>query len=478
MVVERKMKLIVYKKLIPFLLVIFAVQTVSASNIMAFTVGEEREVGEKLLYTVRSSFPILGDPDLQQYISELGKEVLDVAGIQFFEYRFYIVKSDQFNAFAAPSGMIFFYSELIESMNSEDELVSVLAHEIGHVVKRHLASRMEKSTKINIASLGLALAAIALGGASAGAQAIMAGSLAAGQSATLYFSRQDEMEADLLAYNWMKKMNRNPEGQRDMLKTMRRITRYRSGQVPQYLLTHPNPEARLDYVESLLSSENTTVPLKNEQKDFEFLRFKYRVLTTAGDNKTNRLYFLNKIDDPKNTDFERLMAEYGLALLEREEKNYQKCLERLDHVIENLQGKPILNIDKGIILAEMGRVEEARDILRSAVRNNPFDMYATFNLAKVMYKMGELEIARQLYLDVSYELPEFSQVYFHIGKIMSETDRADESRFYLGKYYLYEGKLQLAASNFREVQKKPGINEKMQQDCEKLLELIERLRKG
>ena len=468
-----------FSKFIPVLTVLlFTIQAAFAGNIMAFTVGEERELGEKLLYTVRSSFPIIGDPDLQQYISRLGREVLDVAGIQFFDYRFYIVESDQFNAFAAPSGLIFFYSKLIESMNSEDELVSVLAHEIGHVVKRHLASRMEKSTKINLASLGIALAAIALGGGSAGAQAIVTGSLAAGQSAQLYFSRQDEMEADLLAYNWMKKLHRNPEGQRDMLKTMRRITRYRSGQIPQYLLTHPNPEARLDYVESLLNSESGPLFQKQEEKDFEFLRFKYRIMTKAGGNKAERLYFGNRINDSSSSDFQKTMAEYGLALLDREEKNYQKCIQRLDRVIEKIKDKPLLHIDKGIILAEMGRLEEARKILRAEVRNNPFDMYATFYLAKVLYKIGELETAKQLFLDVSYDLPEYSQVYFEIGKIMAETGAKEESRFYLGKYYLYEGKLELAASNFREVKRKAGDDDTLREESEEFLELIKRLKKG
>ena len=75
---------------------------------LGFSVGEEKEVGEKLLYAVRSSFPILDEPDLHQYITDIGNEVLDVAGIQFFDYHFYVVESSQFNAFAAPSGLIFF----------------------------------------------------------------------------------------------------------------------------------------------------------------------------------------------------------------------------------------------------------------------------------------------------------------------------------------------------------------------------------
>ena len=90
-------------------------------------------------------------------------------------------------------------------MNSEDELISVMAHEVGHVVRRHLASRMKKGKVINFASMGAALAAIALGGGAA-AQGLLAGSLAAGQSAQLHFSRQDEIEADLLAYQWMQDM--------------------------------------------------------------------------------------------------------------------------------------------------------------------------------------------------------------------------------------------------------------------------------
>ena len=242
-----------FKKIISLLLTGILIQSGSISAAHDFSIGEERELGEKLLYSVRASFPILGEPDLHQYINDLGQEVLQVAGLQFFDYRFYIVDSNQFNAFAAPSGLIFFYTKLIESMNSEDELVSVLAHEIGHVDKRHLASRMKKGKAINIASLGLALAAIAFGGAGAATQTLLAGSLAAGQSAQLYFSRQDEMEADLLAYKWIKDLHKNPDGQKEMLRTMRRITRYRSGQIPQYLLTHPDPEARLIMLSHLYS---------------------------------------------------------------------------------------------------------------------------------------------------------------------------------------------------------------------------------
>ena len=130
----------------------------------------------------------------------------------------------------------------------------MLAHEIGHIVKRQLAARVEKGKYTSVASVGLALAALAFGGAAT--PALFTGALATGQSFNLHFSRQHEEEADLMAYGWLKELHRDPEGQVQMLEAMRRIARYRSEQPPQYLLTHPNPEERLRYIESLIEPES------------------------------------------------------------------------------------------------------------------------------------------------------------------------------------------------------------------------------
>lgn len=462
-------------KSITLLLILSLLQVVNPRLSLSFTVGEEREVGEKLLYAVRAAFPIVGEPDIHQYINNLGDEVLTVAGVQYFDYRFYVVESEQFNAFAAPSGLIFFYTGLIESMTSEDELVSVLAHEIGHVVKRHLASRMKKGKIVNFATLGLALAAIAFGGGGAAAQALMTGSLAAGQSAQLHFSREDEIEADLMAYKWINDLQRDPYGQKEMLKTMRRITRYRMGQVPQYLLTHPDPEARLDYVEGLLAADHRVVRERTSENDFSFLRFKYRLVSMVKDSKAARAYLASKMSDSRSSDFDVTMARYGLSQLDRKENSLERALKQIDQVIEELPGKEILYVDRAILLAEMGQIEQAKTILKKASRNDPFNMHATYHLAKILNKTGDTEEALQLFFDVSYEMPEYSTVYFEIGKIFAQKGVEIESRFYLGKYNLYEGKLKLAASNFKQVFKSAQSDQKMKDESEKMLSLIEKL---
>lgn len=442
----------------------------------AFTIGEEREVGEKLLYTVRSAFDVLDDPDIHRYINDLGVEVLEVAGIQFFDYHFFVIKNKEFNAFAAPSGLIFFYSGLIETMNSEDELVSVLAHEIGHVVKRHLASRLEKGKVVNMATLALALGSLALGSAEA-TQAVLAGSIAAGQSVNLHFSRLDEEEADLLAYRWMKELGRSPEYQEKMLQTMRRITRYRMGQVPQYLLTHPNPEMRMEYVQSLLDADQAQVSSFGKTEQFDFLRFKYRILSMVKTGSTLRDFLASKIADPMAKKEEMIMAKYGIAQLDRVEKNYDNSLKMLDDVIQSYPQKTILQVDKGIVEFESGRLEQARKTLTSVHSRNTNDLYSSFALAKVYFSMKDLARAEKLFLTVAGGMPEYSKVYFQLGKLKSQQKRNGDASYYLGKYYLYEGKHKLAAPSFKAAIKDEATDESLKKDAKESLELLKRLQK-
>ncbi len=442
----------------------------------SFTIGEEREVGEKLFYAARANFEIIDDPDLYQYIEKIGKEVIDIAGVQFFDYHFFIINNKEFNAFAAPSGLIFFHTGLIETMDSEDELVSVIAHEIGHITKRHISSRIDKGKKITLGTMGLLLASLALGGGAA-TQALFVGSIAAGQSASLHYSRLDEEEADLLAYGWMKELKRNPRGQERMLQTMRQISRYRSGMVPQYLLTHPNPEARLDYVQSLIASENSKNNTYNTNDNFDFLRFKFRIMTQVKDGNYLRGYYSAIISDSKSLPKDIIMAKYGIAQLERAENNYEASLQLMDEVIGYYQNHNILYIDKGLIEFESGDIKRAYKTLVVAYDNNRGNMHATFALGRVCYELGMIAKAESLYRDVMFTMPTFSRVYFELGKLSAARGKQGEASYYLGKYYLYEGKLEISRKNLQIASQHDETSKELKLDTKRSLDLIDRLEK-
>jgi len=445
---------------------------------LGLSIGEERKIGDHLLYSVRKELPVLDDPDISQYINTLGKKVLETVGPQYFEYRFFVVKNNQFNAFAAPAGLVFFYTGLIETMKNEDQLLSVLAHEIGHVVSRHIAQRLDKGTKVSAISLLLGVAGLALGvpGLS---QGLLTGALAAGQTINLQYSREDEEQADRLSFGWMQQMQRNPEAMEDMLKNMRRITRYRMGsEVPQYLLTHPNPEARLGYVESLLELEKQK-PGKHYVKtdNFDFLRFKYRVLVQSLDHDKLQTYCTTTVASAPESE-QRILAHYGLALLEAEDHNYDQALRHLAMVREQYPRREILEIDRAVLLVQSGRYEEAGPILEQAVKNVPTDMYGVYQLAKLELMRGNDPRAEQLLQRVATVMPEFPQLYFDLGQIESNRKREGVSIFYLGKYNLYQGKVKIAKQYLNRAAKDASVPEKLRAEAKATVEKLKDLEKG
>jgi predicted Zn-dependent protease len=465
-----------YTFFIGFLIISF-LQATCVTRSMALTVGEEREIGEQLLYQIRLAFPLLDDPDISQYINELGGEVLEVAGFQYFDYHFNIIASSQFNAFAAPSGLVFFYSGLIEKMNNEDELVSVLAHEIGHVDARHIAKGMDQGTKISIASTLLALASLALG-VGALSQALLTGSMAAGQAANLHFSRKHEEEADRLAYGWMKEMGRHPDGQEAMLQAMRRINRYTMGNnIPQYLLTHPYPDERLDYVQSLIAFEENELKNFDKTENFAFLRMKYRILSLVKDGKKLRNFLHNSLADSSISESEKVMVHYGLSQLDRMENSFDSSKKLLQEVIDYYPRQSILLVDLGLVEMEAGNKERALALLRKAYDSNRHDMWAAFQLARVWLELGNLDEAEKYLQEVQDNMPDYSRAYFELGKLKAAKGENGTSAYFLGKYNLYEGRLKLARHNFQVAATDPDLDKTYKGDIKEMQEIIDRLEK-
>lgn len=443
----------------------------------AMSIGEERTTGRKLLYSVRGQFDILDDPDIHQYINRLGQSVVAVAGPQFFDYHFFVIKSSQFNAFAAPAGLVFFYTGLISKMETEDELLSVLAHEIGHVVSRHISQRVSKSGAINATSVLLGLAGLALGIPSL-SQGILIGSMAAGQAVQLKYSRNDEEQADRLSFTWLQKLRRNPVAMEKMLRTMLRISRYRSEKLPQYMLTHPNPETRLDYVQSLLADDKHQLEKKyyKPANNFSFLRFKYRILQLAGDYEQMRMYCMHELASSKDYE-ERTMAHFGLSLLLRDDHDYEGALAHLLKVQKVYPKNDILKVDEAVIRYRNNEDAQAVHLLDSVLEKNPDDVYALYERAKIAYRQKDYIVAEELFLRVARYLPEYAQLFYEMGRLYATLNKKVTSKFYLGKFYLYKGKIKTGRQYLERTVKAEGAPEKVKKQAQTILDELKELTK-
>ncbi|OGQ98882.1 MAG: hypothetical protein A2505_06915 [Deltaproteobacteria bacterium RIFOXYD12_FULL_55_16] len=402
---------------------------------LAFSVGDEREVGEKLLSIIHKEFTLLDDPDLTEYVTKLGQQTLQLAGPQFFDYHFFIIDNKEFNAFAAPSGLIFFHSGLIEICDTEGELVSVLAHEIGHATSRHIADRISKSGKVNATSAALMLAGLLLG-QGAIAQAVVAGSMAGGLTANLQFSREDEEEADRLAYKWMKEEKRDPADMVNMLKKMRRVSRYHRKQVPTYLLTHPEPENRIGYIEDIIQQDQQKKI--QPQDEFAYQRFKYRIQALTRDTQTFLPILKSKAEDPGVLQSDP-MVFFGLSQVYLANRDYQQAEENLLKVITRFPDRHILKTDLGRIRLEAGETKKALEIFQEINRLDPHEPYNTYYLAKALQQAGEPAQAVLIYERLSERLSTYAKLYQEIGKIRATLGNKALGHYNLALSQYYDG---------------------------------------
>lgn len=151
-----------------------------------------------------------------------------------------IIISDQINAFALPGGKIFVYSAIIQKMNSYEELVALLGHEITHVVNQHSLKSICRS-----AASGMVIATL-FGDITGISSAVLS---QADQFKQLNYSRELETEADDMGYELMLRNGIDPKGMIDLLKLLKE----EGGKMPelmQYLSTHPDTDARIKNIEN------------------------------------------------------------------------------------------------------------------------------------------------------------------------------------------------------------------------------------
>ena len=133
------------------------------------TLGQERKIGEMVVRQIRAAGAYLEDPEVNDYLNELGHRLVAAIPEGRQEFEFFAVADPSINAFALPGGYIGVNTGLILLAQTESELAAVLAHEITHVTQRHMARAMAKEKNAMLymlAGLAVAIAASRAGGSS------------------------------------------------------------------------------------------------------------------------------------------------------------------------------------------------------------------------------------------------------------------------------------------------------------------------
>ena len=409
----------------------------------ALSIEDERKMGQEFLAKIRGQFVFVDDPFTNQFFNDLGNYLIKSIKTKHFPFHFYIIKSDTLNAFAAPGGHIFFYSGLIDKMDTLDMLAGVMAHEIGHTSGRHLAQRIEQSKKIGLATIAGILAGVLIGGEAAGA--LVTGSMAAGMQAQLHYSRNDERQADQLGFKYSTSAGFDPSG---LIKALNKIEQERLGEtnVPPYLLTHPTGPERMARLDAMVSNFVPGPPKKEVVRlRALFPSFKTVLKAICLDPHYAEKIFNAELKKTPNA----FLPNFGLGIV---------CMRKSEFVLAIQHFKEALKVKPGFspalrYLGEAyhmnGQDREAISLLEKALELDRADKSTLFLLGLSYENLAQYEKAIRIFKRLASFKPVKNEVYYHLGISYGRLNRLALAHYNLGIYSKRLGEIQDAKFHFR-----------------------------
>ncbi len=239
------MELFIMKhRLIPILLMISLLAacatTPTGRNQLAFMPDAELDaMGLQAFSDMKNEKTINQNARENQFVNCIASAVTrEVGG----SWEVVVFEDKTLNAFALPGNKIGVHTGLVDLVDNQDQLASVIGHEIGHVLARHSNERM--SQKLG-AQMGMSLiAAVAAPQTALGQTALGLLGVGAQYGLIMPFSRLHESEADIIGMELMAKAGFNPAESITLWQKMAQASQ--GGQPPEFLSTHPSHETRID----------------------------------------------------------------------------------------------------------------------------------------------------------------------------------------------------------------------------------------
>ncbi len=432
------------------------------------SVDKERQIGEEFFLEVQQQYPLCRDPFLTSYLNQVGQKLTTHLGPQSLSYRFFIVDDNSMNAFAVPGGYIFITSGFLRMMEREGELAGVLAHEIGHIYGRHMAKMMDKARIINIATLLGAMASIFLGGALA--QPLLLGTMAAGESAMLKYSRDHEQEADMMGFKLMAKAGYNP---RDMISIFKKMNKQRwlaGGKIPIYLSTHPDTDNRLVDLAHQLAANEGKLPKGIDSLEFPY--FNVKIEATYGNaGQLLRRMTQEGLKDPRNA-----LYPYGKALALAKMERQDEAETAFQEALKLAPGNYLIQRDLAIHYFDRNRYQEAQRLFQQLSSARPMDDVALYYLGRIAQERRQVDQALALFEKMHRINPTFIDVYLNLGTLYGEKGKLGIGHYYLGMHSLRARAYPTALFHFRKAVQNLSPGDVRYAECRRQVERLEKMR--
>lgn len=413
----------------------------AAEGLSPYSTHELEQLEKEFVQQINQSESVERNPLASQYINHIGKN-LALAG-HIPPPDFFIVKSNEINAFAGPGGHIGINSQLILTTTSESELAGVMAHEIAHVRLHHLYSMIEHQKQMRIPMLASLLASAALGviNPTVGMAGMM-GALSGFSQDNINFTRAKEKEADRIGIDMLIKSGYNPHSMAAFFKKMQENSRYYyTANIPAILRSHPLDGDRIAEAESRTAS----FAKKHYPDSQDYALVKELIRTAVSQNPKSLLDFY---EHHCTTNTPTYACHYGHALALINTNNNEKATTILSSLVQQHDN---LYVQIALAQAEIGlsHYKDALSRLEEMQKNYPDNYAALMAHADGLLAANQSERATAILLKGSRKYKLDLPLCHQLARAQAQSHKKGYAYFTQAQCLLLEGQKRAAVAQLK-----------------------------
>ena len=360
--------------------------------------AEEESTGEAVIRNIRRAGGLIDDPLLINYLNSVGFKLISSRPETGTNFHFYLINDNTINAFALPGGYIGVNYGLFLTAESEDELASVIAHEIAHVTQRHHARYSDRGNT-NIPVVAAIIAAMILGSQDSEiGEAVFASAAGITAQQQLNFSRGNEQEADNIGIALLSAAGFNPASMARFFEQLDKKSRLYGSQAPEFLQTHPVTVSRIAGAQN--RAEN--LPKKSPVDQAAYLLMRTRILVMTHNAPEKLIAEFESQLTSTRSDIAQA-ARYGLVLIHLKTGNLARAQALLQPLLNSANIKLPFILAQADIYKELKQTKTAQNYFQRYLDLYPSNSaliygYARFLLAEKKFYPAR-ELLRKFYRD-------------------------------------------------------------------------------
>jgi len=419
---------------------------------------QERKLGEDIMNSIRRDPAYMSDLPTLDYLNQLGNSLLaatpDARGETDYDFFFFAVRDPSLNAFALPGGFIGANSGLVLAAQSESELASVMAHEIGHVSQRHIARMVGNQKQDSLLPIaGLLLGALAMRTSpDLGVAAMMGGSGMAAQR-RLSFGRDAEREADRIGLNILNSGGFETTGMVNFFGRLQNASRNRSDNMPAWLRTHPLTTERIADIEARVRD----MPYRQrlDTLDFSLVKARLRVLQDDTPRGWRDAAALFGEQIRQGTRAQVLGARYGMAMVALRQRDAAQARALLEEIRTEAERKPsfipsvvLHSLEVDVALAN-GLAAQAVALAADGRNRFPLSRGLSMQYADALLAAGRLQEATSFLRDQTQVYRQDAGLQKALARAYAEQNKQALQHMALAEYYAITGAVPAALEQLR-----------------------------